>query len=173
MKIGTCFKPGRLPGLLLAVSIVSSGAAAAADAPAASPLAGTWTLVAADVEHPDGTRGRDYGSDPRGLLLIDAHGNYSLQIFKAERERFASNDKAAGTAAEYRDALLGASTHYGTITVNPVEHTLTFSIRDAVFPNWQGQQQTRTYELIGKELSYRVTPRPNGDVPISVWKRLD
>ena len=25
------------------------------------PLAGTWTLVAADLIRPDGTRGRDYG----------------------------------------------------------------------------------------------------------------
>jgi hypothetical protein len=46
-------------------------------------LAGTWTLVAADVLHADGTRGPDYGAAPKGLLLIDAQGHYSLQIFKA------------------------------------------------------------------------------------------
>jgi hypothetical protein len=28
---------------------------------------------------------RDYGAAPKGLLLIDAQGHYSLQIFKAER----------------------------------------------------------------------------------------
>ena len=37
----------------------------------ASPLAGSWTLVAADVLHADGTRGRDYGAAPFGRLLID------------------------------------------------------------------------------------------------------
>jgi Lipocalin-like domain len=42
-------------------------------------LAGTWTLVAADVLHADGTRGRDYGAAPKGLLLNDAQGHYSLQ----------------------------------------------------------------------------------------------
>jgi hypothetical protein len=30
----------------------------------------------------------------------------------------------------------------------------------------------RNFELKDDELSYRVVPRPNGDVPISVWQRL-
>lgn len=139
---------------------------------AASPLAETWTLLAADVVHADGTRGRDYGSAPKGLLLIDRDGRYSLQIFKSERPRFAGGDKAAGTEAEYRAAVLGSSTHYGTLSVDPAAGTLTFRIEAASFPNWEGTTQTRTYELKGDELSYRVPPRPNGDTPISVWQRL-
>ena len=33
------------------------------------------------------------------------------------------------------------------------------------------RMQTRAFELHGDTLSYRVPPRPNGDVPISVWRR--
>jgi hypothetical protein len=87
-----------------------SASLAASVARAEVSLAGTWTLVAADVLHPDGTRGRDYGAAPKGLLLIDAQGHYSLQIFKAERLRFASGDKQTGTPAEYQAAVLGSST---------------------------------------------------------------
>jgi len=67
-------------------------------------LAGTWTLVAADVIHADGTRARDYGAAPRGLLMIDAQGHYSLQIFKAERPQFSSgeNQRMAFTGARMR-----------------------------------------------------------------------
>ncbi|MFP3747676.1 lipocalin-like domain-containing protein, partial [Achromobacter sp. SIMBA_011] len=68
---------------------------------------------------------------------------------------------------------LGSSTHYGSITIDPAEGTLTFHIKNSSFPNWVGQEQKRNYELKGNELSYRVTPRPNGDVPISVWRRVD
>jgi hypothetical protein len=150
---------------LLAITSVHAG-------PAASPLAGTWTLVAADVVHADGSRDRDYGAAPKGLLLIDAEGRYSLQIFKAERPRFASGDKSTGTDAELRAAVLGSSTHFGEISLDQAAGTLTFKIEGASFPNWEGAAQTRRYELKGDELSYRVPPRPNGDVPISVWQRL-
>jgi Lipocalin-like domain len=144
-----------------------------AETPTMAPsLTGAWTLVAADVLHPDGTRTSDFGAAPKGLLLIDAHGRYSLQIFKAERPHFASGDKLTGTPAEYAAAVLGSSTHFGTISIDPVGGILTFRIENASFPNWEGEQQKRHYELKGDELSYRVPPRPNGDTPISVWQRL-
>lgn len=73
------------------------------------------------MQRPDGTIERDYGAAPRGRLAIDAQGRYTLQIFKAERPRFASADKAAGT---------------------------------------------------GDELRYRVPARPDGGMPISVWRRM-
>lgn len=138
-----------------------------------SPLAGTWTLVAADVLHADGSRGRDYGAAPLGRLLIDARGRYSLQIFQSERPRFAASDKGQGTAAEFAAAVLGASTHYGVVSVDQDQHLLTFSIEGASFPNWEGTRQQRRYTLTGAELSYQVPPRPNGDIPLSVWRRLD
>jgi hypothetical protein len=140
--------------------------------PAISSLAGAWTLIAADVLHPGGTRASDYGAAPKGLLLIDGEGHYSLQIFKAERPRFATGDKLAGTEAEYKAAVLGSSTHFGTISVDAAAGTLTFKIDAASFPNWEGAAQTRRYQLLGDELIYRVPPRPDGDTPISVWRRL-
>jgi len=135
-------------------------------------LAGTWTLMAADVLHPDGSRSHDYGNAPKGLLMIDRMGHYSLQIFRADRARFANPDKAKASAQEYRAAVLGSSTHFGTIAVEPGRHQLVFHIEAASFPNWEGQQQSRAYELQGDTLSYRVPPRPNGDVPVSVWRRI-
>jgi hypothetical protein len=140
---------------------------------ATSPLAGTWTLVAADVLHPDGTQARDYGAAPKGLLLIDREGRYSLQIFKAERPRFATGDKFSATDTEYKAAVLGSSTHFGTISIDAAAGALTFKIDAASFPNWEGGVlQTRPYELRGDELSYRSPPRPGGDIPISIWRKL-
>jgi hypothetical protein len=159
-------------GMLCLISALSAPVARADTSPATLSLAGTWTLVAADVIHADGTHARDYGAAPKGLLLIDAQGRYSLQIFKAERPRFASGDKLTGTPAEYEAAVLGSSTHFGTISVDPADGTLTFHIENASFPNWEGAQQQRHYELNGDELSYRVPPRPDGNTPISIWRRV-
>jgi hypothetical protein len=136
-------------------------------------LVGTWSLVAADVQHPDGSIGHDYGAVPRGSMMIDAAGRYTLMIYKGDRSRFASNDRAAGIAEEYRDAALGISTHYGTLTADPKARTLSFAIEQASFANWNGTTQVRSYDLQGGVLRYTVPARPNGDVPISVWRKVD
>jgi hypothetical protein len=157
---------------LAAIALAAAAAAGPARTEPAPRLAGTWTLVAADVVHPDGVRDRDFGAAPKGLLMIDAQGRYSLQIFKSERPRFASGDRAKGTPDEYAGAVLGSSTHFGALAVDAAAHTLTFRVDAASFPNQDGSVQTRAYELVGDQLSYRVAARPNGDVPISVWRRV-
>lgn len=139
---------------------------------ALASLVGTWTLAAADVVHPDGRRERDYGTVPMGLLMVDAQGRYSLQIFRTDRPRFASGDKTKGTPEEYSAAVKGTSTHFGTVSVDPAAHVLTFRIEAASFPNEDATVQKRAYELTGDLLSYKVAPRPNGDVPISTWRRV-
>lgn len=158
---------------LLSACLLWTSAAFAGSAHGTSPLAGTWTLVAADVQHPDGSRASDYGASPKGLLLIDGQGHYSLQIFKAGRPAFHAGDKAKGTPDEYKAAVMGSSTHYGTLRVEPDRGVLVFHIQGASFPNWEGREQRRQYELKDGVLSYRVTARPNGDVPISVWRKID
>lgn len=157
----------------LVAGLASVTGALAGDAPARFPLAGTWTLEAADVLHPDGSRSSDYGAAPKGLLMIDPQGHYALQIFRSERPHFADSDKAKGSPAEYQAAVMGSSTHYGTIELDAKKHLLVFHIDGASFPNWEGQQQRRSFELHGDVLSYRVPPRPNGDVPLSVWRRIE
>lgn len=164
---------GRVVAALLSASALWSFAAFAGAAREVSPLAGTWTLVAADVQHPDGSHASDYGAQPKGLLLIDKQGHYSLQILKAERLAFGAGDKAKGSPDEYKSAVMGSSTHFGTLSIEQDRDILVFHIQGASFPNWEGQEQRRQYELKGDTLSYRVKPRPNGDVPISVWRKVE
>lgn len=166
-------RTGNVLAMLLAAASLLVSSAFAASPPDVSSLAGSWTLVAADVQHLDGSRAPDFGARPSGLLLIDRQGHYSLQIFKSERPRFGSGDKAKGTESEYKAAVMGSSTHFGTLSIGPGRGVLVFHIQGASFPNWEGQVQSRHYELRGNVLSYRVVPRPNGDVPISVWQRID
>lgn len=138
----------------------------------ASQLVGTWTLVAADVLRPDGTRVHDYGDAPHGSLIVAANGTYSVQIYSSERPRFAAGDKAKGTDAEFRQAILGCSTHYGRISVDPAAHVMTLDVQQSSYPNQEGLPQKRQYELKDDVLSYRVAARPDGSIPVSQWRRV-
>lgn len=161
-----------LTGALAAMLAGSAAGDAQVPAPA-FPLQGTWSLAAADKILPDGETVRDYGEHPRGRLIVDAKGRYSLQIFKSERLRFASDSKAEGSVDEIRSAVMGSSTHYGTVTIDERAKVLVFAIEGASFPNWEGTTQRRGYTLEGAELRYQVPLRADGSIPVSVWRRLD
>ena len=160
--------------LFALASILLASTLAAAPEPDASTasLAGTWTLVAADDLKPDGTRAPAYGPNPQGLLIVEKDGRYSLQIYRSDRAKFASGNKRQGTPEEFQAAVLASSTHYGTCAVDFKTSTLTFHIERSGFPNWDGTEQKRPFELKGDELSYRVPATPDGTVPISVWRRI-
>jgi hypothetical protein len=122
----------------------------------------------------DGTRTTTYGPHPAGLMMIDREGRYTLQVFRRDRPRFASGDKTRGTDAEYREAVLGSSTHFGHVRIDAARHHLVFDIEAASWPNWDGQQQVRDYRFEGGLLSYQVPASAygNGTVATSIWRRV-
>src|SRR5438552_4877527 len=117
----------------LAGVLLSSGGTVSA-APMGHPsLVGTWTLVAADKVLPDGTRVHEYGEHPKGRLIVDEKGRYSLQIFDAGLPNFAG-DESEPTPKEYRDAMEAASVHFGTISADWTKHTVRIAIDGALYP---------------------------------------
>jgi Protein of unknown function (DUF3224)/Lipocalin-like domain len=145
---------------------------------AASPeLTGSWTLVLVDNILPDGSRVHLYGEKPEGLLVFDPDGRYALQIFSADRSKFAAGDKAKGSPEEYRAAVQGSNAHFGRWRVEG--DSLIFQIDHASYPNWEGTEQKRPFRISGDELRYTVpTPTSGGGAagpgPVTgevVWRR--
>lgn len=155
------------PLLCLALLLVGPLAHAAEE----SSIIGTWVLAAADKLLPDGTRTPDYGPEPHGLVVFTADGFYSVQIYRAQRLKFASGDKLTGTAEEFKDAALGSSTHFGRYSVDPVKHTITFRIDRSNTANLDDTTAVRAYELQGDTLSWRVSARADGSIPLTVLRR--
>jgi len=150
--------------LLLAVSVSAVGQ---------SPLiVGTWVLTGAEKLMPNGTRVSDYGPNPHGLVIFAADGYYSVQIYRDERLKFSSADKLKGTPAEYKEALLSTSVHFGRYSVDSVKRTITFHIDRSSFPNQDDTTQVRAYEINGDELSWKVAPRPDRSIPITILRRV-
>jgi hypothetical protein len=134
-------------------------------------IAGTWTLTAADEIRPDGTRVQAYGANPEGQAMFDNAGHYSVWVTRAMQTKFKSGDRSRGTPDEYSALSREISTHYGRYAVDTVSHTITFDIVHASFPNLDGVEQRRPYELNGDELTWRLPPRADGTISISSWRR--
>jgi hypothetical protein len=154
--------------IALAVATIAVSLSAMAQAPS---IVGTWVLTGAEKLLPDGKRVADYGANPHGLVIFTADGYYSVQIYRADRLKFSSGDKLKGTPDEYREASLSTSVHFGRYSIDTVHHTITFNVDRSSFPNQDDTTQVRPYETKGDELSWKVAPRPDGSVPITILRR--
>jgi hypothetical protein len=137
-------------------------------------LQGTWVMEAAYEISADGVRTTNFGEHPKGLFVVDAKGRYSLQIFREKRAPFASGDKTKGTPDEYRQAVLGSSTHFGRVSIDRAKHQLDFDLEAASFSNWDGKRQVRDYTFKDGVLSHAVPASAygGGTVAYSVWRRV-
>ena len=158
--------------LSLLVPAIFALSSAQAQTPAANPFVGTWKLIAADKLLPDGTRVSDYGTQPHGMAVFTADGNFMVEVFRDVRVKFAGNDRAKGTFEEYKDASLSASCSFGTYSVDPASGKVTMKIDRSTFPNYDETTQVRSYQLKSDTLSWKVPARPDGSIPITVLRRI-
>ncbi len=154
--------------LLLLTTLIATVSSACAQAPS---LVGTWILTGADKILPDGRQVPDYGNDPHGIVIFTPDGRYVVEIFRAERKRFASSDRAAGTPEEYKDAVMTTSAHFGRYAIDSEKGTISFKVDRASFPNWDDTTRVSTFTLTGDTLSWHTPPRPDGSVPVTTLKR--
>ena len=137
-----------------------------------NPFVGSWKLIAADKLLPDGTRVPDYGAEPHGMVIFTADGHFMIDVFRDVRSKFVSKDREKGTFEEYKEAQLSSSCAFGTYSVDTAAGKFTIHIDRSTYPNNDGTTQVRDYELKGDTLSWRVIPRPDGSIPITVVRRI-
>jgi hypothetical protein len=136
-------------------------------------MQGTWIMDQAYEILADGTRVTNYGEHPAGLLMVDGADRYTLQIFRRARPNFAAGDKTRGTEGEYREAVLGSSTHFGRVRIDAGQRKLIFDVEAASYPNWEGKRQVRDYSFADGLLTYQVpaSASGNGTIAYSIWRR--
>jgi len=140
-----------------------------------NPLIGVWRLTAADKILPDGRQVADFGEVPRGIAIFTANGHYVVEIFQTDRIKSAAADDikdAPEDYEKYKDTLLNISCHFGTYTVNAAKGFITFHIDRASHSDWDETTSVRSFTLEGDKLVWRVPPRPDGSIPVSVFRRI-
>jgi hypothetical protein len=126
-----------------ACALAAVATAAAADG-AAGPnqVAGTWRMVSATLERPDGTRAPAYGERPSGLLVFTPDLHYVEVLTDGALAPFASPARGGGTDAENRAAMTSAIGMFGTYTVDADGAFAGNRVEGATFPNWVGAVRT-------------------------------
>jgi Lipocalin-like domain len=154
---------------ILLTSAVSS-AVGFADETSPSFLKGTWNLKQAYEIKPDGSFAYPYGQTPEGILIVDAHGRYVVEIYGENRVKFPAN---AATLDEYKQAMTTMSVHTGQVEVDATGGLLIFHVGHNGYAERDGTTQKRPYELKGNVLSYRIPAAAEGkiNIPVTVWER--
>jgi Lipocalin-like domain len=154
--------------LLLAGVVAPAHHAAAQDA---KTLVGTWTIMSADNIDAAGNRTPTFGPNPQGSLIFTANGRYSLHIRRTGLSKFASDNRAKGSAEENQAVVAGSIAHFGKYSVDEKGKAFTYHIESSIYPNWDGTAQVRPFTVTGDEMKYGVAAGSAGGRVELAWKR--
>jgi hypothetical protein len=135
-------------------------------------LVGTWSLVSIIATDKAGAKSERRGPNPKGLLIFEANGRYSLLTSRSDIPKFAIDNVNQGTAEEYKAVVTGMIANIGTWTVDETTKTITTNIEAGSFPNLNGNTQKRVISsLTADELKYTNSASAVGTVDEAVWRR--
>lgn len=140
-------------------------------AQSANALVGTWTLVSSVTEK-DGKKSEQFGSGAKGMMSLDSSGHFMLTIIGPDLPKFASGNRAGGTAEENKAVVGKSIAMLGTYSVDSADKTLTFQVESATFPNWDGTTQKRLIvTATADDLKYVTPTASSGGIGTVTWKR--
>jgi hypothetical protein len=135
-------------------------------------LVGAWTLVSIIATDKAGNKSDRRGPNPKGLLIFDASGRFSILTSRAELPNFAIDNVNQGTAEENKAVMTGMIANVGTWSVDEKTKTITTNIDAGSFPNLNGKSQTRVISaLTADELRYVNGASVSGTVDEATWRR--
>jgi hypothetical protein len=135
-------------------------------------LVGSWTLVALTVGE-GATQTLPYGPNPKGSMMVDDNGRFSITIMRSDLPKFASNSRMTGTPDENKAIVQGSLAYYGTYTIDEATHLIRVKIEGSTFPNFVGDTQVRTLSFNGDEVSYiNPTPSNGGGNAKNIYARV-
>jgi hypothetical protein len=135
-------------------------------------LVGAWTLVSITVNQGGQKKIEPFGPAPKGSLIFESNGRFSITVTRADLPKFGSSSRVAGTPEENAAIVQGIIAYFGTYSVSVEDHLVTVHVEGSTFPNWVGTDQKRLFTIIGDELRYTNLNRSSGEgTALVVWKR--
>ena len=141
-----------------------------------SKFIGTWKLVSAEAQRPNGeVVPYRYGTNSIGYIIYDATGRMAVQLMQLDRPRFAASDADQGTPEEIKAAFDGYGAYFGVYEIHEAEGFVIHHVEGSLFPNNVGTEQKRFFEFSGDKLILKPPPRQMGSEQVSpriTWQKV-
>lgn len=156
---------------LVALAMLGTSVSWAQQKPLKGQLVGAWTLVSQEVTPKGGTKGPGFaGSNPKGVLIIDARGRYAFVAGSPDRPKLKTTVRKDISAAEFGEAARAFGANFGTWSVNEADKTLIRKYELALIPNNDTNEVKATVSLSKDELKL-VQVSSAGATTESVYRR--
>jgi hypothetical protein len=140
------------------------------------PIIGAWKLISFEIRKADGTVIYPFGEDAQGLGIYTEAGLFSGQLMRPDRPRVVSGDQLNGTSAEIKANYEGFLSYYGPYELDAENGFVIHHVEGSLFPNWEGTEQKRFFELTGNRLKLTTPPTLWGGggeiVGVLLWERI-
>jgi hypothetical protein len=135
-------------------------------------LVGAWTLVSIIATDKAGGKSDRRGPNPKGLLIFEANGHYSILTSRSDLPNFKVDNVNQGTAEEYKTVMMGMFANVGTWSVDEATRTITTHVEAGSYPNLNGNTQKRVVSsLTADELRYTNGASVSGTIDEATWRR--
>jgi hypothetical protein len=162
---------GNLRSAALVIAVASAALPSAATSHPIEEVFGAWTLVSLTIEQGD-KKIEPYGANPKGSMIYDPSGRFSITIVRADLPKVASNNRETSTPEESAKILHGSIAYFGTFTYDEPTKAISVKIEGATFPNWNGTEQKRTIAIVDDTLTLTNPTASSGPGVVKVvWKR--
>ena len=129
--------------------------------------------MASESTRPDGSRVDEFGASPKGILIFDGSGRYSVTLMRSDLPKIAAGKADQGTAQENQAIMTGLVTHFGTYSVDEANKMLISHIEASSFPNNNGVEQRRVIiSLTADEFRYGLPITVTGTRAEVSWRRV-
>ena len=134
-------------------------------------LVGSWILVSLTAGN-GAKQTMPYGPNPKGTMMVDANGRFSITVVRSDLPRFGSDNRMTGTAEENMAIVQGCIAYFGTYSIDEATHVITVNVEGSTFPNFDGGTQTRILSFNGDEMTYlNPTPSMGGGTAKVTYRR--
>ena len=141
-----------------------------------NPLVGAWKLVTFEFRRDDGSVIYPFGAEAKGSVIYTESGRFSGQLMRIDRPKFAIPDQMQGTSEEIEANYKGSISYFGTYKADAEHREIIHYVEGSIFPNMEGTQQKRSFELDETQLVLKTQRfKVGGEKAVGIlqWERIE